>query len=84
MKRVAGFALFFVAIGMLITMFLENTFWTVMLILICITAGYFSSLLIGKTGESSPLFFLFVKLAFEQKKSLYLIIYQNDKIQALF
>lgn len=40
MKRVAGFALFFVAIGMLITMFLENTLWTVMLILICILAGY--------------------------------------------
>lgn len=40
MKRVAGFALFFVAIGMLITMFLENTFGTVMLILICILAGY--------------------------------------------
>lgn len=40
MKRVAGFALFFVAIGMLITMFLENTFWTVMMILICILAGY--------------------------------------------
>ena len=40
MKRVAGFALFFVAIGMLIAMFLENTFLTVMLILICILAGY--------------------------------------------
>ena len=40
MKRVAGFALFFVAVGMLIAMFLENTFWTVVLILVCILAGY--------------------------------------------
>ena len=40
MKRVAGFALFFVAIGMLIVMFLENTFWTVVLILVCILAEY--------------------------------------------
>ena len=58
MKRVAGFALFFVAIGMLITMFLENTFWTVMLILICILAGYLLfQLLIGKQGEVLLCFF---------------------------
>nr|WP_317379838.1 hypothetical protein [uncultured Faecalimonas sp.] len=40
MKRVMGFALFFVAIGMFVAMFLENTFWTVLLILVCILAGY--------------------------------------------
>lgn len=40
MKRIIGFALFFVAIGMLIMMILQNIFVGILLILICMLMGY--------------------------------------------
>lgn len=40
MKRVVGFALFFVAVGILIDMFLPNLFVGILLILICLLIGY--------------------------------------------
>lgn len=40
MKRVIGFALFFVAFGMLAAMFMSNDFFIVFFILLCLFAGY--------------------------------------------
>ncbi len=40
MKRVAGFAVFFIAVGMMIAMFLPNTFVEVLIIMICLLLGY--------------------------------------------
>lgn len=40
MKRVIGFALFFIAVGMLIMMLLPNTFWGIILILGFLLLGY--------------------------------------------
>ena len=40
MKRVMGFAVFFVAVGMMISIFLPNTFVEVLIILICLLLGY--------------------------------------------
>ncbi len=40
MKRVVGFALFCVAIGMILALILPNTFVEVLCIILCILAGY--------------------------------------------
>lgn len=40
MKRVIGFALFFIAIGMTIGLFIENVFWSVCIILGLLVLGY--------------------------------------------
>lgn len=40
MKRVVGFALFGIAIGLEIAMLLPNTFVTVLCIILCLLAGY--------------------------------------------
>lgn len=40
MKRVIGFAVFFVAVGMIIGMFMPNVFTEIMIILICLLLGY--------------------------------------------
>lgn len=40
MKRVVGFAIFFVAIGMVISMWLPSTFVEVLVIMICLLLGY--------------------------------------------
>ncbi|EGG84203.1 hypothetical protein HMPREF9477_00701 [Lachnospiraceae bacterium 2_1_46FAA] len=40
MKRVIGFALFWVAVGMLISMFISSTFLKVTVIIICFLLGY--------------------------------------------
>ena len=40
MKRIIGFAVFFVAIGMVIGMMLPNAFVEVLIIMICLLLGY--------------------------------------------
>ena len=40
MKRVMGFAIFFIAVGMVIAMLLPSTFVEVLIILICLLLGY--------------------------------------------
>lgn len=40
MKRVIGFALFFIAAGMVIKMFITNLFVAVLLVLISLLIGY--------------------------------------------
>ena len=40
MKKVIGFALFFIAVGMLIMLMLPNAFVGLVLILICLIVGY--------------------------------------------
>ena len=40
MKRVAGFAMFFIAVGMMLSIFLPSTFVEVLIILICLLLGY--------------------------------------------
>ena len=40
MKRVVGFALFWVAVGIILAMILPNTFVEVLCIALCILAGY--------------------------------------------
>lgn len=40
MKRVAGFAVFFIAVGMMVAMFLPSTFVEVLIIMICLLLGY--------------------------------------------
>lgn len=40
MKRVIGFALFFIAIGMIIMMIVSNTFWGVVFVIGLILLGY--------------------------------------------
>ena len=40
MKRVMGFAVFFIAVGMIISIFLTNAFVEVLIILICLLLGY--------------------------------------------
>ena len=40
MKRVAGFALFWLAVGVLISIWLPNLFVEVLCIALCILAGY--------------------------------------------
>ena len=40
MKRVVGFALFWVAVGMVLALILPNTFVEVLCIILCILAGY--------------------------------------------
>lgn len=40
MKRVIGFALFFVAVGIVIMIFLPNVFIGVLIALLCILVGY--------------------------------------------
>lgn len=40
MKRVIGLALFFIAIGILIMMILQNIFIGILLMLICILVGF--------------------------------------------
>lgn len=40
MKRVLGFALFFVALGMIIMMLLPNLFWGVIVVIILLLVGY--------------------------------------------
>ena len=40
MKRVIGFALFWVAVGIILALVLPNTFVDVLCILLCVLAGY--------------------------------------------
>ena len=40
MKRVIGFGVFFIAVGMVFGMILPNTFAEVLIILICLLLGY--------------------------------------------
>lgn len=40
MKRVCGFAVFFIAVGMVISMLLPSTFVEVLMILVCLLLGY--------------------------------------------
>lgn len=40
MKRVIGFALFWVAVGIILALVLPNTFVEVLCILLCVLAGY--------------------------------------------
>lgn len=40
MKRVAGYTLFWIAVGMLISLFISNTFWSVLLIFLLLLLGY--------------------------------------------
>lgn len=40
MKRVVGFALFCVAVGMVLALILPNLFVSVLCIILCILAGY--------------------------------------------
>jgi hypothetical protein len=40
MKRVLGFAIFFIAVGMVISMVLPSAFVEVLIILICLLLGY--------------------------------------------
>ncbi|MBQ2987222.1 MAG: hypothetical protein IJE23_07050 [Tyzzerella sp.] len=40
MKRVMGFAIFFIAVGMVISMMLPGTFVEVLIIFICLLLGY--------------------------------------------
>ncbi|MCF2554459.1 hypothetical protein [Faecalicatena contorta] len=39
-KRVIGFALFFIAVGIVLALILPNTFVEVLCIILCILAGY--------------------------------------------
>lgn len=40
MKRVIGFALFWIAVGLILSLILPNTFIEVISIILCILAGY--------------------------------------------
>ena len=40
LKRVVGFALFWVAVGIILALFLPNTFVEVLCVLLCVLAGY--------------------------------------------
>lgn len=40
MKRVAGYTLFWIAVGMLISLFISNTFWNILLIFVLLLVGY--------------------------------------------
>ncbi|MGN0354040.1 MAG: hypothetical protein ACI4EI_03060 [Muricoprocola sp.] len=40
MKRVAGYTLFWIAVGMLISLLISNTFWKVFLIFFLLLLGY--------------------------------------------
>lgn len=40
MKRIIGFALFFIAVGIIIMMFLPNIFVGILIALLCILFGY--------------------------------------------
>lgn len=40
MKRVAGYTLFWIAVGMLISLFISNTFWSILLIFVLLLVGY--------------------------------------------
>lgn len=40
MKRVCGFALFWVAVGVLLSMILSSIFWEIVIIMICLLLGY--------------------------------------------
>jgi len=40
MKRVIGFAIFFIAVGMIIALLMPNTFTEIMIVLICLLLGY--------------------------------------------
>ena len=40
MKRVVGFAIFFIAVGMVISMLLPSCFVEILVILICLLLGY--------------------------------------------
>ena len=40
MKRVLGFAIFFIAVGILVGMMLKNTFIEVLIVSMCLLLGY--------------------------------------------
>lgn len=40
MKRVVGFAIFWVAVGMILALALPNTFVEILCIILCVLAGY--------------------------------------------
>lgn len=40
MKRIAGYTLFWIAAGMLLSLLITSTFWTVFLIFFLLLAGY--------------------------------------------
>jgi len=40
MKRVLGFAIFFIALGIIVGMMLKSTFVEVLIVMICLLLGY--------------------------------------------
>lgn len=40
MRRVIGFALFFIAIGMIVAMIIPNKFAEILIVMICLLIGY--------------------------------------------
>lgn len=40
MKRICGFAIFFIAVGILVGMMLKNTFIEVLIVMLCLLLGY--------------------------------------------
>ena len=40
MKRICGFAMFFLAVGILVGMMLKNTFIEVLVVMLCLLLGY--------------------------------------------
>jgi len=40
MRRVIGFALFWVAVGMTLGLLIGSTFWAILIIIICLILGY--------------------------------------------
>lgn len=40
MKRMLGFIIFWIAIGMIIMFFLEENIWAILIIIACIILGY--------------------------------------------
>ena len=40
MKRICGFAMFFLAVGILVGMMLKNTFVEVLIVMLCLLLGY--------------------------------------------
>ncbi|MBS7182933.1 MAG: hypothetical protein KH047_05465 [Eubacterium sp.] len=40
MHKLCGFALFWFAVGMIVSMLIESTFWTVCIIVACLIVGF--------------------------------------------
>ncbi|MCR5704763.1 MAG: hypothetical protein K6G85_09075 [Eubacterium sp.] len=40
MRKIIGFALFFIAVGMFFSLFMESTFFTICMIILCLVLGF--------------------------------------------